>query len=82
MSHGRKKKCQHRFQKKAGWKDSHHLKPRSRGGQSIESNLLSIDAYKHDAWHLLFSNLTLEEVIELLQRLASIKKKSRKRIFL
>lgn len=78
MKQKRKKACQHRFQERAGWKNKHHLKPRSRGGQSLDSNLITMDAYRHDAWHLLFSNLTLEEVIELLQRLASIKKSRKK----
>lgn len=62
----RKKKSQHKFIKRAGFSDYHHLKPCQRGGQSISSNLLRMDAYRHDAWHLFFKNMTLDEIIILL----------------
>jgi hypothetical protein len=54
-------------------KNRHHLRPKSRGGQKIQSNLLLIDMERHCAWHKLWGNRTLEEVIALLQRLKSIK---------
>ncbi len=62
----REKKSQHRFLRRAGFRDCHHLKPCQRGGQSISSNLLEMDAYRHDAWHLFFNNMTLDEIIILL----------------
>ena len=70
----RTKKKKHHFKKRAGFKDEHHLTARSRGGQSVPSNLLSIDLYRHDAWHLLFNNFTLREIIKILLRLEKIKK--------
>lgn len=64
----------HKFEKKAGFCDEHHIRiPSSRGGDKNPSNLLLIDAYRHDAWHLLFMNKTLSEVILLLHRVNSIK---------
>lgn len=53
--------------------NKHHLKPKSRGGQSLDSNLLDIDIERHNAWHQLWRNLTLEEVISLLIRLKRMK---------
>lgn len=73
MKHNRERFREHHFARKAGFCDKHHLRPGSRGGQSIGSNLFLLDAYKHSAWHLLFKNLTLEEIILLLQRVKRIK---------
>ena len=69
----REKKSTHKFKKRAGFTDSHHLNPEERGGKKILVNLLRMDAYRHDAWHLLFENLTLEEVRELLLRVKKAK---------
>lgn len=69
----REKRRVHRFKKRAGFKDKHHLKPREQGGQTIDSNLLLIDAYRHDAIHLLFGGKSLDEIIALLQRLQQAK---------
>lgn len=63
--------------KRAGKTNRHHLRPRSRGGDSLESNLLVMDIERHNAWHFLFSNLTLDETIELLERLRSMKRSRR-----
>ena len=65
----REKKSQHKFLERAGFSDYHHLKPCQRGGQSISSNLLRMDAYRHDAWHLFFKNMTLDEIIIFLFRI-------------
>jgi len=54
--------------------NKHHLKPKSRGGQNLDSNLLKMDISRHNAWHLLFENLTLDEIIKLLERVRKIKK--------
>jgi len=51
----------------------HHLTPRSRGGSSLESNLLWIDIERHRAWHAVFGNMTLDEVISLLKRVRRAK---------
>ena len=78
----RESRDRHKFKRRAGFKDKHHLKPKSRGGQSISSNLLELDAYRHDAIHLLFGDKTLDEIIELLMRLKHIKESQRFRHFL
>jgi len=55
-------------------KNLHHLTPRSRGGKSTKRNLLDIYIERHIAWHQLFRNRTLKEVISLLKRLDRLKK--------
>ena len=52
----------------------HHLRPRRRGGDSERDNLLLIDKVTHVKWHLVFGNRTLDEVIELIIRVAPAKK--------
>lgn len=78
----REKRSKHRFQKRAEFSDQHHLRPSSRGGASVDSNLILLDAYRHDAWHLLFKNLTLDEIIELLIRVKRAKEQKRFDAFL
>ena len=51
----------------------HHLTPHSRGGQGTPENILWIYRDKHDVWHKLFGNFTLEESITILQRVARMK---------
>ena len=65
--------------KRDGLTNRHHLTPRSRGGKSTESNLLEMDYSRHCAWHLLFKNLTLDEIIALLLRVKQMKIRRRKR---
>lgn len=67
----------HKYSKRAGFNTDHHLRPSSRGGDSREPNIIQLDAYRHSAWHLLFSNLTIDEVIMLLKRLKQIKESQR-----
>lgn len=78
--HEREPRSVHQFKKRAGFTDTHHLKPRSRGGQSIASNTAKLDAYRHDAWHLLFHDKTPAEAAELLLRFANTK--NGKKLFL
>ena len=73
MKHKMKSFHEHQFKSKAGWKTEHHLTPKERKGKKELSNLLSLDAYRHQAWHLLFGNKTLREIIELLERIEQIK---------
>ncbi|NTU69308.1 hypothetical protein HGB13_00545 [bacterium] len=63
----------HKFKKKASFNDYHHLTPKSRGGKTTFENMFRLNAYRHDSYHLLFGNKTLEEVIALLQRIKKIK---------
>jgi hypothetical protein len=62
---------------RSGTFNLHHLRPKSRGGSSTESNLLKMDISRHNALHLLFGNLTLLEIIELLKRVYEIKERQR-----
>lgn len=73
LMYARQKRRIHCFKKRAGFNDKHHLKPREQGGQSIQSNLLTIDVYRHDAIHLIFGNKSLDEIIALLQRVKRAK---------
>ena len=73
-THMREKKDVHKFERRAGWNDDHHIDiPSSRGGEKIDSNILLMDVYRHDAWHLLFSNKTLKEIINTFQVIKSVK---------
>jgi len=60
-------------------KNRHHLIPKCRVRKLTKSernclgNILNINIDKHSAWHKLFGILTLDEVIELLQRLKRFK---------
>lgn len=44
----------------------HHLVPKSRGGHGKMYNILYIPTDKHRAWHFLFGNMTIPEVIKYL----------------
>lgn len=74
----RKQHCQHECSNKSfsylcrG--TTHHLKPTSRGGTNNKRNKMEVPLLRHNAWHLLFQNLTPEEIKEL------IKNKSREEI--
>lgn len=69
----KKKKGRRWKQKRRRRRNKHHLIPKSRGGADIPSNIILIDIDKHRCWHTLFGNLTLGEVIRLLERLKRIK---------
>lgn len=55
----------------------HHLTNACRGGTKDSWNLIDLKMYKHEIWHKLFKNLSLEEVIALLQRLLHMKETER-----
>lgn len=46
----------------ASKKTRHHRKPISIGGSDEERNLSWVKDNKHRAWHLLFSNMTAQEI--------------------
>jgi hypothetical protein len=54
-------------------RNKHHLTPKKRGGDNEPENILLLGAFRHMAWHILFGQKTLEEVIRLLQRVHSAK---------
>lgn len=45
--------------------NKHHILPRSRGGKD-ENNIVSLPANFHQAWHLMFDNLTVQEAHQLI----------------
>lgn len=64
---GRKKRKRDRITK-------HHLTPKCRGGGNTSDNILYLKWKKHHSqWHNLFGNMTLEEIIECLQRIQRMK---------
>lgn len=60
-------------------RNRHHLTPknvfkrRHEPVDNSDANLLLIDIEKHDAWHVLFKEKTLDEAIDLLVRLRRMK---------
>lgn len=51
----------------------HHFKPVSRGGDDSKENLLLLKIDRHECWHKLFKNQTLNEVIQILLRIKRIR---------
>jgi len=64
---GEKRKV-HQFARRAGCTRGHHIISSSRGGQTLNSNLLQIDQYRHEAWHLLFQHKTIDEIVKFLNQ--------------
>jgi|ERR1044071_288763 hypothetical protein len=54
-------------------RNRHHILPRSRDGGNERENIILLRVERHESWHLLFSDRTIEEVIELLIRVHRIK---------
>ena len=51
----------------------HHLKPRSRHGNGSTTNLLTLKIERHELFHKMFGNRSLDEVIALLIRIKRAK---------
>ena len=51
----------------------HHLLPKSLGGGGTPDNILYLWRDRHDVFHKIFGNLTLEQCIAVLQRVARMK---------
>ena len=45
----------------------HHFRPTSRGGNRNKNNIGQVPRLRHNAWHLLFQNLTPEEITEIVK---------------
>ena len=45
-------------------KSRHHIIPRSRGGNWASNNIAEISREKHEKYHILFDNMTPEEIIK------------------
>lgn len=63
-----------RLPQKLPMRNRHHLIPRSRGGDDSAENLLMIRADRHELWHQLWGNRTIEEVLYLLRRTIRLKR--------
>jgi len=44
----------------------HHRLPQSKGGTDLPTNISMVPRKKHEAWHTLFENKSVEEIVELL----------------
>lgn len=44
----------------------HHRKCKSHGGSDLPSNISMVTESQHCAWHTLFENKSVEEIVELL----------------
>ena len=57
---------------KNGKKTLHHLLNKCNGGKTTPWNLLCLREARHEAWHTLFHNMDLDEIIECLQRVKQL----------
>lgn len=46
----------------------HHRLPRSLGGKSVPENISIVESKKHQAWHILFRNLTVEAIVAIINK--------------
>jgi len=58
-------------------KTRHHIKNKCRGGTNSPENILMLWNDKHAAWHALFRNMDLDEIIECLNRVRELQKEKR-----
>jgi hypothetical protein len=49
-------------------RNRHHILPKNRGGGNEPENILLLKVNRHDAYHYLFGDRTIEEAIALLLR--------------
>ena len=52
--------------KKRNRRTKHHLVPRSKGGGDDPGNIMMMDEKLHHAWHVLFGNQTIGQIIRML----------------
>jgi len=67
----RKQRVPKKWKRKS--RTSHHIIPKSRGGKIHSENQFVMWNDRHEAWHLLFGEMTLDEIIETLQRIKHAK---------
>lgn len=53
-----------------------HFKPGYRPRLPEVQDILYLDREKHDAWHLLFKEASIEQAIEILRRVCRAKKRA------
>ena len=44
----------------------HHRLPKSKGGTDLPTNISMMPRKQHEAWHTLFENKSVEQIVELL----------------
>jgi len=66
--------CRRKRNRLRNGKTKHHLVPKCRFGKDEKQNLLILTPKKHELWHKLWGNRTIEEVLALLSRMARAKK--------
>lgn len=65
---------EHKFQYRSTRTNKHHILAESRGGQKTTQNLLTIEIYRHQAFHYIFGLRTLKESAEFLLKVRSFGK--------
>lgn len=60
--------------RRKGKKNKHHNVNRSRGGSNCVRNIWNLDCNRHAAWHLLFGNMSFQEVARMLMRAVEMKR--------
>lgn len=63
------------YLKRAGRRNRHHIKARSKGGRYTPQNLILLDERRHSAFHLLFGLKTFREAASILIRAAEMKER-------
>ena len=43
---------------------THHIVPRSRGGNRLQNNTCEVSRKKHEAYHIMFKNMTPDEILD------------------
>ena len=56
-------------------KTRHHLRNKCKGGTNTPENLMILWDDKHSAWHTLFKNMNLDEIIRCLQKVRELQKR-------
>lgn len=46
----------------------HHRLPESLGGKRTPENISTVEAKKHQAWHILFRNLPAEAIVAIINK--------------
>lgn len=59
--------------RKTKHKNKHHIRPKTKGGSSMDYNIANLDIDKHNLLHRIFGNATLYEIICILIRFAKMK---------
>lgn len=64
------------FLERAGYKNRHHDKAKSRGGSYSSQNIIMLDERRHAALHLCFGLRSMLEIAQVCIRMHNIKNKT------